>query len=144
MLKVDSAVLPDGSTALYVTLVVPMSKHDPGSKLDDTVTSPELSVALGSVQFTIAKDCPKVENTEISSGRLSSVGASSSATFMHRKRILRINGSQLAKIKKYILNIPNFMSFTVKSPSDDRFFKKMLIKIAKEHFDSYEVQTYFW
>ena len=78
-----SAVLPDESTAVYVTLCIPMLNRDPGLALDDIVTTPELSVALGSgsIQFTIAKACPALVDTEMLSGRLSNFGASSSKIF---------------------------------------------------------------
>ena len=40
--------------AVYVTVVVPMSKVSPGLCDDVNVTCPELSVAVGAVQETVA------------------------------------------------------------------------------------------
>ena len=53
--KIHSAVLPFGSTNIYVTCVVPTTKNCPGVwDRDCKVATPELSVAVGSIQDTIA------------------------------------------------------------------------------------------
>ena len=47
------AELPDPSTNLYVTLVCPTGKKAPGVRvLEATLTTPELSVAVGSTHWT--------------------------------------------------------------------------------------------
>ena len=58
-LKVQSALLPDPSVKVYVTCVVPTLKKSPGARvLDVKLTMPELSVAVGSVQVTVAPATP--------------------------------------------------------------------------------------
>ena len=48
-------MLPDPSTNTYVTEVGPTTKNCPGARvLDCRLTTPELSVAVGSVHVTIA------------------------------------------------------------------------------------------
>ena len=48
-------MLPDPSTNMYVTEVDPTTKNCPGARvLDCRLTTPELSVAVGSVQVTTA------------------------------------------------------------------------------------------
>ena len=54
----DETELPEPSVAVYVTLVLPMGKASPESMLDDRVTEPELSEAVGGVQVTIAVATP--------------------------------------------------------------------------------------
>ena len=76
--KVPKALFFDGSSAVYVTKVVPMLNCDPGSMEGDTVndTLPELSVALGFVQFTTAVGFPGSVVTDILLGTPCKTGAS--------------------------------------------------------------------
>ena len=58
-LKVQVALLPDPSVKVYVTWVVPTLKKLPGAwVLWESETMPELSVAVGSVQVTVAPPTP--------------------------------------------------------------------------------------
>ena len=60
-LKVQVALLPDPSVKVYVTSVVPTSKKFPGAwVLPVRVTTPELSVAVGSVQLTVVPVSPEL------------------------------------------------------------------------------------
>ena len=60
-LKVQVALLPDPSVKVYVTGVVPTLKKDPGWwVLPVRETTPELSVAVGSVHVTVAPVLPVV------------------------------------------------------------------------------------
>ena len=53
------ALLPDPSVKVYVTAVVPTGKKVPGAwVLDVRETTPELSVAVGSVQVTVVPVTP--------------------------------------------------------------------------------------
>ena len=64
--KVQVAELPTPSTNLYVTLVCPTGKKLPGTRvLEATLTTPELSVAVGSTHRTIVPPTlmPIVEET---------------------------------------------------------------------------------
>ena len=54
IVKESVAVLPLGSVAVKVTVVVPIGKFDPLEESDVSVTTPELSEAVGSVQVTAA------------------------------------------------------------------------------------------
>ena len=54
--NVQVAVFPDESVAVYVTVVCPTLKVDPGCKPEvrrTCIFSPELSVALGTTQSTV-------------------------------------------------------------------------------------------
>ena len=58
-LKLVVALLPDPSVKVYVTVVVPTLKKVPGWwVLPVRVTTPELSVAVGSVQLTVVPVLP--------------------------------------------------------------------------------------
>ncbi len=58
--KVQVALLPEPSVYTYRTWVVPRVKKVPGAwLLDDKVTIPELSVAVGSVQVMMVPLVPK-------------------------------------------------------------------------------------
>jgi len=53
-LNVHMAVFPAPSVAVYLTRVVPRKKTDPGACVEVKVGMPQLSVAVGAVQFTVA------------------------------------------------------------------------------------------
>ena len=72
----DETELPEPSVAVYVTLVLPMGKASPESMLDDRVTEPELSEAVGSVQVTIAVATPVSVVTAWDGGQLLIAGFS--------------------------------------------------------------------
>ena len=79
-MKVHSAVLPSPSTKMYVTEVDPTTKNCPGARvLDWRVTMPELSVAVGSVNWTMVPPmlrptvAPKSSQLEMTGG-ISSTG----------------------------------------------------------------------
>ena len=58
-MKLVEAVFPDESTNVYVTVVVPTGKSEPGAcDLDCRDTLPELSVAVGSVHVTVVAPKP--------------------------------------------------------------------------------------
>ena len=60
-LKVQVALLPDPSVKVYVTWVVPTLKKVPGAwVLPVKETTPELSVAVGSVHVTVVPVLPDV------------------------------------------------------------------------------------
>ena len=73
-------MLDASSVAVYVTVVVPISKVDPGLWLEVSVTIPELSVAVGSVQVTSADAKPSSVLTVILVGIFEIVGSSLSIT----------------------------------------------------------------
>ena len=67
-LKLVVALLPDPSVKVYVTVVVPTLKKVPGEwVLPVRVTTPELSVAVGSVQVTVVPVLPDETVLKISS-----------------------------------------------------------------------------
>ena len=76
--NVSVIILEEGSTAVYVIVVVPSSKVSPGLWLDVNVTVPELSLAVGSVHVTIAFDKPPSVFWVISDGIPAIVGSSGS------------------------------------------------------------------
>ena len=84
----DETELPEPSVAVYVTLVLPMGKASPESMLDDRVTEPELSEAVGGVQVTIAVATPVSVVTAWDGGHPVIVGFSLS----------RENGGKMRKI----------------------------------------------
>ena len=57
--KVQALVLPLPSVAVQVTVVVPLSKVDPLAGSHTTEGTPQLSLALGSVQVTTAVQTPR-------------------------------------------------------------------------------------
>ena len=60
-LNVQEALLPDPSVKVYVTWVVPTLKKVPGAwVLPVRETTPELSVAVGSVHVTVVPVLPAV------------------------------------------------------------------------------------
>ena len=66
-LKVLVALLPDPSVKVYVTGVVPTLKKVPGEwVLPVRVTTPELSVAVGSLQLTVVPVLPDATVTTMS------------------------------------------------------------------------------
>ena len=72
--------LKEESVAVYVTVVVPIAKASPGLWLDVSVTSPELSSAVGSVHVTTAFDEPLSVFCVTSAGMPEMVGSSESVT----------------------------------------------------------------
>ena len=58
MTKLQVAVFPAASVDVYVTVVVPTGKESPGLWVDVSVCVPELSVAVGAVQVTVAVATP--------------------------------------------------------------------------------------
>ncbi len=57
--KLVDTVFPSPSLKLYVTVVVPMVKNEPGAcDLESRKTTPELSVAVGSVKDTVVLPKP--------------------------------------------------------------------------------------
>ncbi len=57
--KLVDAVFPAPSLKVYVTVVVPMVKNEPGAcDLESRKTTPELSVAVGSVKDTVVPPEP--------------------------------------------------------------------------------------
>ena len=73
-------MLDASSVAVYVTVVVPISKVDPGLWLEVSVTISELSVAVGSVHVTSADAEPTSVLTVILDGIFEIVGSSLSKT----------------------------------------------------------------
>jgi hypothetical protein len=67
--NVQTAVFPDGSVAVQVTVVVPGGKADPDAGEQATVTL-QLSLAAGSCQLTIALAPPEGIVTKIFSGHV--------------------------------------------------------------------------
>ena len=65
--NVDKAVLPDGSVAVHVTVVAPSWKTDPDAGMHATLEEPELSVAFGGANVTVAP-VPEVIVTVMSAG----------------------------------------------------------------------------
>ena len=57
-----------------------MENFDPGLILDDNVIAPQLLVALGSIQFTMAYGWSTSDVTDLFSGRFSSLSISISET----------------------------------------------------------------
>lgn len=58
--KIHEAEFPDGSLNTYTTWVLPVSKKDPGAcDLEESVTTPELSVAEGAIHVIVVPPVPK-------------------------------------------------------------------------------------
>ena len=78
--NVLTPVFPDGSVDVYVTVVTPMLNESPGLWLDARVCKPESSVAVYGVQLTTAVAKPGSVLCVMSTGMLTIVGLSLSAT----------------------------------------------------------------
>ena len=96
--------LPELSVAVYVTLVLPMGKSAPESTSEDSVTEPELSEAVGSVQVTVAVATPLSVVTAWDGGQPEIVGFSLSEAGKINNNILKISYlSQKGKLVCWLL-----------------------------------------
>ena len=77
--KVWVTVLPDGSVKVYVTGVLPTGKVLPDGREGFWEELPELSVDVGSSQFTVVSKVPKGTVTVTSCGKLVTTGGTVSA-----------------------------------------------------------------
>ena len=71
----QNATLPLPSVAVYVTTELPIGKLSPGLALDVTVTTPELSEAVGAVHEMRVSAVPDGTCAEMSDGQLEKTGA---------------------------------------------------------------------
>src|ERR1043166_860595 len=79
--KLQVAVLPAQSLAVYVTVVVPIGNTEPLATLGVTVTPAQLSLAVGAVYVAFAP-VGQVGSLTISAGQLPIVGGVLSVTVM--------------------------------------------------------------
>lgn len=59
---------------------MPIANSDPGKLVLDTIGVPDSSVAIGSVQFTVANESPGSVGVEMSDGQLVNEGSVTSET----------------------------------------------------------------
>ena len=88
-MKIQRAVFPASSTAVYITGVLPIAKLLPGSWVVDMVrATPELSLAVGGVH-DIGTVVPKRAMSDIDPGQPLKVGSSLSRRKNTRKLVVK-------------------------------------------------------
>ena len=103
--NVQVETLPASSTAVYVTLVFPGRNVLPGSCVLVTLAAPQLSVANGFVQFTIAEH--GVEFTVIFAGQSWKTGPDLSSTTTSNVYVVELPDKSVAVYDTGVTPIPN-------------------------------------
>lgn len=97
-LNVQEAVLPDVSTAVQVTCVVPSGKKEPDEGTQLTEAMAQLSKAIGVGKVTVAPFSPALLGTEMSAGQIIMGGSASSMVTLKVQAALLPLGSKARQV----------------------------------------------